>query len=48
MMDISENDIDLQVVKILMVDNKMADLLSRWHINHQPGKLIFFPKSKHS
>ena len=34
MMDISENDIDLQVVHILGINNKIADILSRWYITY--------------
>ena len=32
MMEISEQDIDLKVIHILGVENKVADLLSRWFI----------------
>ena len=38
MMDIAQHDIDLQVVHILGVDNKLADLLSRWYITNHPQK----------
>ena len=40
MMDISENDIDLQVIHILGIHNKIADLLSRWYITRNPGNLL--------
>ena len=40
MMDISENDINLQVVHILGVHNKIADLLSRWYITKNPGNAL--------
>ena len=40
MMEISEQDIDLQVIHILRVENKIADLLSRWFITHNPGKIL--------
>ena len=40
MMDISENDIDLQVVHILGIHNKIVDLLSRWYITQNPGNML--------
>ena len=40
MMEISEQDIDLQVIHILGVKNKVADLLSRWFITNNPGKIL--------
>ena len=40
MMEISEQDIDLQVVHILGVENKIADLLCRWFITKNPGKIL--------
>ena len=40
MMEISEQDIDLQVIHILGVENKVADLLSRWFITKNPGKAL--------
>ena len=40
MMDISENDIDLQVIHILGIHNKIADLLSRWYIIKHPGNVL--------
>ena len=40
MMEISEQDIDLQVIHILGVENKVADLLSRWFITNNPGKIL--------
>ena len=40
MMDISENDIDLQVIHILGVNNKIADLLSRWFTTKNPGDVL--------
>ena len=40
MMEIAEQDIDLQVIHILGVQNKVADLLSRWFITQNPGKIL--------
>ena len=40
MMDIAQHDIDLQVVHIVGVDNKIADLLSRWYITNHPSKIL--------
>ena len=40
MMEIAEQDIDLQVIHILGVENKIADLLSRWFITENPDKLL--------
>ena len=40
MMDISENNIDLQVIHILGIRNKIADLLSRWFITKNPGDVL--------
>ena len=40
MIDIAQYDTDLQVVHILGVDNKIADLLSRWYITNHPGKIL--------
>ena len=40
MMDISENDIDLQVIHILGIHNKIANLLSRWYITKNPGNVL--------
>ena len=40
LMDISENDIDLQVVHILGIHNKIADLLSRWYITQNPANML--------
>ena len=39
MIEISEQDIDLQVIHILGVENKVADLLSRWFISKIQVKL---------
>ena len=40
MIDITENDIDLQVIHILAIHNKVADLLSRWYITKNPGNIL--------
>ena len=40
MMDVAQHDIDLQVIHILGVDNKIADLLSRWYITNDPYKIL--------
>ena len=40
MMEISDQDIDLQVIHILGIENKVADLLSRWFITHNPGNIL--------
>ena len=40
MMEISEQDIDLQVIHILGVENKVANLSSRWFITNNPGKIL--------
>ena len=42
MMEAAKHDIDLQVIHILGVDSKIADLLSRWQITKDPEK--FFEK----
>ena len=36
MMETATYDIDLQVIHVLGVDNKIADLLSRWYITSNP------------
>ena len=38
MMEAAKYDIDLQVIHILGVDNKIADLLSRWQITKETRK----------
>ena len=40
MMEAAKYDIDLQVIHILGVDNKIADLLSRWQITKEPEKIL--------
>ena len=40
MMEAAKYDIDLQVIHILGVDNKIADLLSRWQITRDPEKIL--------
>ena len=40
MMEAAKYDIDLQVIHILGVDNKIADLLSIWQITKEPGKTL--------
>ena len=40
MIDISEHDIDLQVIHILGIHNKIDDLLSKWYITRNPGNVL--------
>ena len=40
MMEAAKHDIDLQVIHILGVDNKIADALSRWQITKEPEKIL--------
>ena len=40
MMNIFENDIDLQVMHILGIHNKIADLLSSGYITKNPGNVL--------
>ena len=37
MMETATNDVDLQIVHILGVNNKIADILSRWYITKDPN-----------
>ena len=48
MMYIAQCDIDLQVVHILGVDNKVVDLLYRWYITSHQGKILetFLPNPR--
>ena len=39
-MEAAKYDIDLQVIHILGVDNKIADLLSRWQITKEPEQIL--------
>ena len=40
MMEAVKYDINLQVIHILVVDNKITDLLSRWQITKEPEKFL--------